>query len=144
MIGLIGCIKLCIETQKIKRFLKKNPNCLYAGNVRHVDENGNYRTPKTIFHKEMALQKYRRYINKLSTLYDAEAYPLLFSNYPIKSEGENEKQMTKIEKNTAKEILQMLHDLGGCDATDDWDKGYDAAIDTAIEAISARYGVELE
>lgn len=47
-------------------------------------------------------------------------------------------------KDTAKEILQMLHDIGGCDATDEWSKGYDAAIDTAYEAVKKRYGVEVE
>lgn len=47
-------------------------------------------------------------------------------------------------KDTAKEIQQMLHDLGGCDATDDWSKGWDKAIDTAYEAIEKCYGVEVE
>lgn len=47
-------------------------------------------------------------------------------------------------KATAKEVLQMLHDIGGCDATDEWSKGYDAAIDTAYEAVKKRYGVEVE
>lgn len=34
-----------------------------------------------------------------------------------------------------KEVYQKLHDAGGCDASDEWSKGYDAAIDVAIEII---------
>lgn len=32
-------------------------------------------------------------------------------------------------------IVEKLDSLGGCGATDDWSKGWDAAIDTAIEEI---------
>lgn len=48
------------------------------------------------------------------------------------------------EKDTAREILQILHNIGGCDATDEWSKGYDAAIDTAYKEIAKRFGVEVE
>lgn len=34
-----------------------------------------------------------------------------------------------------KTIVEKLDSLGGCGATDDWSKGWDAAIDTAIEEI---------
>ena len=32
-------------------------------------------------------------------------------------------------------IYDKLHDIGGCDATDDWSKGWDKAIDAAINII---------
>ena len=47
-------------------------------------------------------------------------------------------------KDTVEKILQILHDLGGCDATDDWDKGWDKAIDTAYEEIENKYKEYLE
>lgn len=50
----------------------------------------------------------------------------------------------EVSKETAKEILNILHSIGGCDATKEWDKGFDAAIDTAYKAISEKYGVEVE
>lgn len=31
--------------------------------------------------------------------------------------------------------LQILENIGGCDADDEWSKGYDAAIDTAYQLI---------
>lgn len=34
-----------------------------------------------------------------------------------------------------KAVYKMLHDLGGCDAADDWSKGWDKAIDEAIEEL---------
>lgn len=33
------------------------------------------------------------------------------------------------------EILQRLIEIGGCDAKDEWAKGYDSAIDAAISII---------
>lgn len=33
------------------------------------------------------------------------------------------------------EILHRLIEIGGCDATDEWDKGYDGAIDAAISIV---------
>lgn len=32
---------------------------------------------------------------------------------------------------------EAIHNLGGCDATDEWSKGYDAGIAAALEAIEA-------
>lgn len=49
-----------------------------------------------------------------------------------------------VRKETAREILRILHNIGGCDATREWDKGFDAAIDTAYKAVKERYGVEVE
>lgn len=31
-------------------------------------------------------------------------------------------------------IIEKLNEIGGCDATDDWGKGWDKAIDTAVKA----------
>lgn len=36
-----------------------------------------------------------------------------------------------------KEIYDALNDIGGCGATDEWAKGYDSAIDTAINIIES-------
>lgn len=44
-------------------------------------------------------------------------------------------------KETAREILKMLHGIGGCDAAEEWSKGFDAAIDEAYKEISDKYGV---
>lgn len=44
-------------------------------------------------------------------------------------------------KETAREILKMLHGIGGCDATEEWSKGWDAAIDEAYKELSDKYGV---
>lgn len=33
------------------------------------------------------------------------------------------------------EVYQKLHEAGGCDATDEWSKGYDAGITEAIDII---------
>lgn len=44
-------------------------------------------------------------------------------------------------KETAREILKMLHDIGGCDATDDYSRGWDNAINEAYKTISDKYGV---
>ena len=48
------------------------------------------------------------------------------------------------EKETAIECLKILHSIGGCDATEEWEKGFDAAIDTAFEEIRKRFGIETE
>lgn len=32
-------------------------------------------------------------------------------------------------------IIEKLNEIGGCDATDDWGKGWDKAIDTAVKAV---------
>lgn len=39
------------------------------------------------------------------------------------------------EENIRRAIIEELNSIGGCDATDEWSKGWDAAIDTAIEEI---------
>lgn len=42
-------------------------------------------------------------------------------------------------------VLEMLHNLGGCDATDDFDKGWDKAIKAAIrnlDKIPTAYDVD--
>lgn len=44
-------------------------------------------------------------------------------------------------KKTARECLKILHNIGGCDATDEWSKGFDAAIDEAYKEISDKYKV---
>ena len=36
------------------------------------------------------------------------------------------------EKETAIECLKILHSIGGCDADDEYSRGFDAAIDTAF------------
>lgn len=41
------------------------------------------------------------------------------------------------------EVLQILQSIGGCDATDEWSKGYDAAIDEAYKAVENIWTVEL-
>lgn len=48
------------------------------------------------------------------------------------------------EKETAIECLKILHGIGGCDATEEWEKGFDAAIDTAFEEIRKRFGIDTE
>lgn len=48
------------------------------------------------------------------------------------------------EKETAIECLKILHSIGGCDATEEWEKGFDAAIDTAFEEICNRFGIDTE
>ena len=44
-------------------------------------------------------------------------------------------------KETARECLKILNDIGGCDATEDYYKGWDKAIDGAYKDISDKYGV---
>lgn len=48
------------------------------------------------------------------------------------------------EKQTAIECLKILHSIGGCDATEEWEKGFDAAIDTAFKEICKRFGIDTE
>lgn len=54
------------------------------------------------------------------------------------------KQLETIRKKTARDILKILHEIGGCDATKEWDKGFDAAINTAYDEIKKRYGVGVD
>ena len=44
-------------------------------------------------------------------------------------------------KQTAREVLKILHGIGGCDATDDYSRGWDNAINEAYKEISDKYGV---
>lgn len=60
----------------------------------------------------------------------------------LSEENDSLKETVKeIEKDTARECLKILHGIGGCDATEEWSKGWDAAIDEAYKEISDKYGV---
>ena len=50
----------------------------------------------------------------------------------------------EIRKETAIECLKILHGIGGCDASDEWSKGFDSAIDTAFKEIRERFGIDAE
>ena len=41
-------------------------------------------------------------------------------------------------------VYNMLHSLGGCDAKEEWAKGYDAAIDNAISHLDSIPVIEVE
>lgn len=47
----------------------------------------------------------------------------------------------EVRKETARECLKILHNIGGCDATDDYSRGWDNAINEAYKEISDKYGV---
>lgn len=47
----------------------------------------------------------------------------------------------EVRKETARECLKILHNIGGCDATEEWSKGFDTAIDEAYKEIADKYGV---
>ena len=60
----------------------------------------------------------------------------------LEAENDSLKETAKeIEKDTARECLKILHGIGGCDATEEWSKGWDAAIDEAYKELSDKYGV---
>ena len=60
----------------------------------------------------------------------------------LSEENDSLKETVKeIEKDTARECLKILHSIGGCDATEDYYKGWDKAIDGAYKDISDKYGV---
>lgn len=42
------------------------------------------------------------------------------------------------------EILNRLIEIGGCDATDEWDKGYDGAIDAAISIVDCAPAADVQ
>lgn len=44
----------------------------------------------------------------------------------------------------AEAVYNMLHSLGGCDAKEEWAKGYDAAIDNAISHLDSIPVIEVE
>lgn len=50
----------------------------------------------------------------------------------------------EVRRETVKEILIILNELGGCGATADYIKGWDDAIGVAYRYISIKYGVEIE
>lgn len=60
----------------------------------------------------------------------------------LEAENDSLKETAKeFEKATAREILKILNDIGGCDATEDYYKDWDKAIDEAYKEISDKYGV---
>lgn len=67
-----------------------------------------------------------------------EGYDFLIYESPIM---ERERLISDTRKETARECLKILHGIGGCDATEEWSKGFDAAIDEAYKEISDKYGV---
>lgn len=61
--------------------------------------------------------------------------------------AENAALRERIEKAVelpVKECLRILHNIGGCDATDDFSRGWDEAINTAFKEISEKYDVSAE
>lgn len=47
-------------------------------------------------------------------------------------------------ENKTKEILLEIHNIGGCDATDDYSKGWDAAVTEAIKVVENITGINIE
>lgn len=47
----------------------------------------------------------------------------------------------EVRKKTVRECLKILHSIGGCDATEEWSKGFDAAINEAYKEMADKYGV---
>ena len=47
----------------------------------------------------------------------------------------------EVRKETARECLKILHNIGGCDATEDYSRGWDNAINEAYKEIADKYGV---
>lgn len=41
-------------------------------------------------------------------------------------------------------VIQLLSALGGCDASDEWSKGFDAAISTAIDDVHAMPAADVQ
>lgn len=81
-----------------------------------------------------------QYANKMDGLESVGVKVL--DDKELEEENNSLRETTKeIEKETAREILKILHGIGGCDATEEWSKGWDAAIDEAYKEISDKYGV---
>lgn len=77
-------------------------------------------------------------------IFQGDNYTLYAAKRIEELEAENNtlsKTAKRIEKATARECLKILHGIGGCDATEEWSKGWDAAIDEAYKEISDKYGV---
>ncbi|MCX4340019.1 MAG: hypothetical protein OSJ72_10280 [Lachnospiraceae bacterium] len=49
-----------------------------------------------------------------------------------------------MKKKKAKRILLRLHEAGGCDAQDDYSKGWDEAITEAIKIVEEETGIRIE
>lgn len=74
--------------------------------------------------------------------YADEMWQVVNEFIKLKSENAELKHRAEvIEKDTARECLKILHSIGGCDATEEWSKGWDAAIDEAYKELSDKYGV---
>ncbi len=43
--------------------------------------------------------------------------------------------MAKTECINRETVIKKLNEIGGCDAEDEWSKGWDKAIDTAVKAV---------
>ena len=50
----------------------------------------------------------------------------------------------RVKKKKAKRILLRLHAAGGCDAQDDYSKGWDEAITEAIKIVEEETGIRIE
>ena len=50
----------------------------------------------------------------------------------------------RVKKKKAKRILLRLHEVGGCDAQDDYSKGWDEAITEAIKIVEEETGIRIE
>ena len=40
-------------------------------------------------------------------------------------------------------IIEKLNEIGGCDASDEWSKGWDKAIDTAVKAVEKLFAADV-
>lgn len=49
-----------------------------------------------------------------------------------------------MKKKKVKRILSRLHEAGGCDAQDDYSKGWDEAITEAIRIVEEETGTRIE
>ena len=81
-----------------------------------------------------------QYANKMDGLESVGVKVL--DDKELEEENNSLKETAKeVEKATARDCLKILHGIGGCDATEEWSKGWDAAIDGAYKEISDKYGV---
>jgi len=58
--------------------------------------------------------------------------------------GSLQKWRERVKKKKAKRILLQLHEAGGCDAQDDYSKGWDEAITEAIRIVEKETGIRIE
>lgn len=66
----------------------------------------------------------------------------MFKEYEDKIKALRE-ELAEVQKITASKCLRIIHEIGGCDATDDFSMGWDKAIDAAYNAISGKYEVSM-